>query len=384
MVRLISNEEIEEQFTVTDYLPIAEEMYRRMGGGKTAAAPTETILAKVSDPPTGSTPPVFHGLRTAGGSIKGMDVSAIRLNSDLKHWPEKDGETVQERIPITDGRYNGLVFLFSNETGEPLLLFPDGVVQTFHVAGGIAVGARHLARADSTRLGIYGCGHQAETHLPALAETCDLETVTVYSPTREHRESFAAEMDERLELSVQAVDEPRAVALDADIVTCATNATHPVFDPSWIEPGTHIGTIRPAEFPTGLFERAEFEKVVITKSEQRSVDITGDTVLGHREGHENVADPWRFFVMDEDPLSPKLRSLPAERQPVADVSVVRLPDVVSGGAEGRESPGEITVLRQIGHGIAFAAIGHALYEIAEKEDLGTEIPTSLLTQERVP
>jgi ornithine cyclodeaminase/alanine dehydrogenase-like protein (mu-crystallin family) len=151
-----------------------------------------------------------------------------------------------------------------------------------------------------------------------------------------------------------------------------------------IEPGTHIGSIRPAEFPTDIFDREEFEEVVITKSEQQSVDITGDTISGHREEHQKVADPWRFFVMDEDPLSPKLESLPAERQPVDDVPVTRLPNVISGTAEGRSSPEEITVLRQVGHGIAFAAIGHALHNIAEEHDLGTEIPTSLLTQDRVP
>lgn len=384
MVRFVTNDEIEEHFLVTDYLPIAEEMYRHMGSGKAAAAPTETIVSQVENPPADSSPPVFHGLRTAGGSIKEMDVSAIRLNSDLKHWPEKGGTRRQERIPITDGRYNGLVLLFDNETGELLLLFPDGVVQTFHVAGGIAVGAKHLARKDSSVLGMYGCGHQAEAHLPALAQACDLEEAKVYSPTRENRESFAAAMDERLDLSVRAVDDPQAVCTDADILNCATNSTEPVFDPSWVEPGTHIGFIRPAEFPIDIFDRETFEKVVITKSEQLSVDITGDTISGHREEHENVSDPWRFFVMDEDPLSPKLQSLPAERQPVDDVAVARLPNIVTGATQGRSSADEITVLRQVGHGIAFAAIGHALYGIAQDEDLGTEIASSLFTQDRVP
>lgn len=384
MVRLVSNEEIEEHYRVTDYLPVAEEMYRQLGSGKAAAAPTETIVSQVSDPPADSSPPVFHGLKTSGGSIKDMDVAAVRLNSDLKHWPETGGTRRQERIPITDGRYNGLVLLFSNETGELLLLFPDGVVQTFHVAGGIAVGARHLARDDATVLGMYGCGHQAEAHLPALARACDLEEAKVYSPTRENRESFAAAMDERLDLSVRAVDDPADVCAGADVVNCATNSTEPVFDPSWIEPGTHIGSIRPAEFPVDILDREEFEQVVITKSEQRSVDITGDTISGHREVHENVADPWRFFVADEDPLSPKLQSLPAERQPVDDVALARLPNVVAGATAGRTSSDEITVLRQVGHGIAFAAIGHALREIAEAEDLGTEIASELLTQDRVP
>jgi alanine dehydrogenase len=231
---------------------------------------------------------------------------------------------------------------------------------------------------------MYGCGHQADAHLPALAQACDLEEGKVYSPTRENREEFAAKMDERLDLSVRAVEDPKDVAAGADIVNCATNSTEPVFDPSWIEPGTHIGSIRPAEFPIDIFDREEFEKVTITKSEQRSVDITGNTISGHREEHENVADPWRFFVADADPLSPKLQSLPAERQPVDDVAVARLPNVVSGATEGRTSDEEITVLRQVGHGIAFAAIGHVLYNIAEEEGLGTEVASELLTQDRVP
>lgn len=384
MARLIDNEAIEDHFPLEDYLPAAERMYRELGEGRAASTATETVLSRVPDPPSEATEPVFHGLRTSGGSIKDMGVSAIRLNSDLKHWPESGGTTVQERLPIVDGRYNGLVFLFSNETGELLLIFPDGILQTYHVAGGIAVGAKYLAREDATVLGMYGCGHQADAHLPALDRVCELETVKVYSPTPAHRRAFASRMDRTIAATVRAVDDPREVCRGADIVNCATNATEPVFDPSWVEPGTHVGTIRPAEMPTDLFGLGTVEKLVITKSAQRAVDITGDSVSGYRTSVDNAADPWRFYVMGADPLHPKLRSLPTEPQPIDDVRVTRLPDIVSGDADGRTSPDEITILRQVGHGIAFAAIGHVLYRIAEEHDLGAVVPSDKLTQAYVP
>lgn len=384
MVRILNNDEIESNFSVVEYVDIAEEMFKKWGEGKAASTPSETIHSKVNNPPDNASTPVFHAMRTAGGSIKGMNVSAIRLNSDLKHWPEKNDVQVQERIPISNNRYNGLVFLFDNETGEILLMFSDGAVQTYHVAGGVAVGTKHLANENSSTLGMYGVGHQADAHLPALDHVTNLDLVKVYSPTQENREEFAERMDEKISPKVLAVDNPKEVSRNADIVNCATNSTEPVFNPGWLEPGTHVNYIRPSEIPKDIFKLKDVEKVVLSKANQGAVDLTGDSITGYLDVVDKAADPWRFFVMDADPLAPKLQSLPTEKQPVDDVAIVRLPSVMTGNEIGRSSNEEITIFRQIGHGVAFAAIGHILHRKTQKYDLGVEIPTEYFTQSRVP
>lgn len=384
MVRILENPEIEAHYSVTDYLPIAEEMYEEWGAGRAASWSTMTVHNHVDSPPPESTPPVFHAFRSSGGSIKSLGAAAVRINSDLKHWPVHHGINVQERLPIRNGQYNGTVLLFDNHTGELQLLFPDGIIQTFHVAGGIAMGAKYLARRDASVLGMYGVGHQAEAHLPALCAVRNLDHVKVYSPTRTNRESFATRMNNQVSPTVTAVDDPAAVCKDADIVNCATNSTEPVFEPEWIEEGTHLGSIRPAEIPQGIFDDEIVSRVVIPKADQRAIDITG-SITGYREEIHHAADPWRFFVMDQDPLAPKLDALQAERPDVENaIRVTRLPAIMAGTETGRTDPDDITFFNQTGHGIAFAAIGAGLRDVAGENDLGNKIPTGHFMQDHVP
>lgn len=191
-------------------------------------------------------------------------------------------------------------------------------------------------------------------------------------------------MNSRVTPTVTAVNSPAAVCEGADIVNCATNSTTPVFEPDWIEPGTHISSIRPAEIPQGIFDDEIVSRVVIPKADQRAIDITG-SITGYREEHYHAADPWRFFVMDDDQLAPKLEALPANRPEIENrITVTRLPAIMAGDNAGRTDQDDITFFNQTGHGIAFAAIGAGLLPIAEENDLGEEISTELFMQDRVP
>jgi hypothetical protein len=58
----------------------------------------------------------------------------------------RDGTMRREKIPIADGRWVGLVLLFSTQTGEPLAIMPDGVLQRTRVGATNGLGAKYLAR----------------------------------------------------------------------------------------------------------------------------------------------------------------------------------------------------------------------------------------------
>lgn len=382
MTRILDNEIIEERFSVTDYLPTAEEMYRELGRQRAATTPRQTTVSHAEEPREEAVEPAFHVMRTMGGSIKSFGVAAMRLNSDVKHWPERHGRPVQERVPNVDDRYNGLVFLFSTDTGELLMVFPDGLVQTYHVAGGIAMGAKHLAPDDATKLGMYGTGHQARTHIRALDEVLDLGEITVYSPTREHRETFAAEMNERVTPTVSATDTPRDVCTGADVINCATNSTEAVFEADWVEPGTHIGFIRPNEIPNELWERSMCDSFSISTANQPVEESS--VASGYITEDDEAADPWRWFVRGDDPPYPKTAPRSREPEPIDGEEFVRLPDIMVDDSLGRMNPDDVTVFAQRGDGIAFAGIGYALYELAESEDLGETLPTEMFTQTYVP
>jgi alanine dehydrogenase len=108
---------------------------------------------------------------------------------------------------------------------------------------GAAAGA--LARTDASRLGVLGTGPQARQGARAVCAVRDIEAVDVYSPTADHRETFAERMPGKLDAEVVAHDDPEPVVRGADVVYCATDSESPVFEADWLDPGTHVHTLGP-------------------------------------------------------------------------------------------------------------------------------------------
>ena len=98
-------------------------------------------------------------------------IVAMRVNSDIIRWNQRGNRTIKTKIPAAPGdKYVGLVMLFSTITGEPLAMFPDGVVQAY--AGRVEQRAwphaTLLARMTQAPLALFGSGWQAGSHLPAM------------------------------------------------------------------------------------------------------------------------------------------------------------------------------------------------------------------------
>lgn len=75
-------------------------------------------------------PEAVHAFKTMSGSWPQAGVAALRLNSDIVSWPEVGGEARRVKLPVSmGGRYNGMVLLFSTDTGQLLCTFNDGYAQ---------------------------------------------------------------------------------------------------------------------------------------------------------------------------------------------------------------------------------------------------------------
>lgn len=382
VTRIITNEEIENHLSITDCVSSLETMFAEMGHERAITDSREDVLTPVPDPPEDATDPVYHGLKSMGGSIPALEVGAVRINSDIIHWPAKNGTKVRDKIPAAPGeRYTGLVLLFSTNTGEPLAIFPDGIVQSYRVGSTSALGAKYLARDDATTLGMLGAGWQARAHLRAHAAVQDLDAVRVYSPTPESRQAYAEEMDDVVDASVEAVDDPEAACTGADIVQCATNALSPVFELDWIEPGTHIGVIRSTESPDELFDPDRLDAFVQSWSAITQLEETGGQLNEHPIPTKNVNN----YVVEGDQPVPKFEEFDRDDEALCDwASVPGLGDVIANDTVGRASDDGRTLFYNRGMGIQFAAVGKTLQEIAQREDLGRTLPSELFTQEYHP
>lgn len=141
-----------------------------------------------------------------------------------------------------------LLLVYSQESGALLALLDAAEVTALRTAGITAVAAEILQPVPQERIALIGSGFEATTHLHAMARLWQLGEVTVYSPSRERREAFAARESTALGLRVRAVGSCREALASSSTVVLATKATDPVIDGEDVLPGSvvlSIGSTRP-------------------------------------------------------------------------------------------------------------------------------------------
>ena len=160
---------------------------------------------------------LFHRLAVLRGANKRSAVMSVRLMSDMTSWTERQTE---DKYCIKPGLFYGLIMLFNTENGEPLAIMHDGVLQHVSVGAGAGVGAKYLARKNSTTLGVIGSGGQARSITEAVCAVREIKNVKVFSPTADHRGDFARWAKEKFNVGCEVLDHPRR-AFDSDIVITA-------------------------------------------------------------------------------------------------------------------------------------------------------------------
>lgn len=235
--------------------------------------------------------------------------------------------------------------LFDAETGRPLALLDGAAINTDKTGAAGAVGTDALAREDARVLSVFGSGAQARGQVRAVIEVRDFEEMLVYSPTKEHRTSFAEEVSDEFGLDARGVESPLDAVEPADVIITATNASEPVFDGDNLQPGTHVTAI-------GQYdpEKRELDSETISRSKyvvdlrERATQDAGSYLQAIEDG-----------AVDEDHLH-------------AEVG-----EVLVGAAEGRTSDDEITVFDSGGTAIETVASAGLAYRKAVERDHGTPL-----------
>jgi alanine dehydrogenase len=225
------------------------------------------------------------------GSVEGASdgVLAVRLKSDIVHWPKgADGSTSENKFCMQPGTFCGLVFLYSTGNGEPLAILNDGHLQHMRVGGAAGIGTRLLAREDASVVGMIGSGGMARTFLEAYAVVRKLTKVKVFSRTPANREKYAAEMSKLLGVDVVPVDSAREAVRGVDILSTCTDSIRPTVDPDWLEPGMHVVNLGPHEISAEVAARFDVKvQGGFTDSRERYVS------QGHRRQSGRICDGHR-------------------------------------------------------------------------------------------
>jgi ornithine cyclodeaminase/alanine dehydrogenase-like protein (mu-crystallin family) len=351
---ILTNDDIAPLLTMSDCIGAIEAAFRDFGHGDAVDLPRQDAL--VPNRRQGA----VHDLKTMSGSWPGAGIAALRLNSDVVHWPVVRGAPRREKIPLSEpgGRYNGAVLLFSTETGQLLCMMNDGIMQKSRVAAASGVAARYLARADARILGLLGAGLQAGGQLEAMCAVRRFEQVKIFSPTAEKCRRFAEEFRQLLQIDIRAVDSAAEAASGVDVLVTATNSMTATIRPEWIRPGLHLSSIRRSEIPPAAFARVD--RLIV-----------------------NARETGRNYVARNCPDVPELASgADGNNSGLADLAAVpELKDLVTGKVIGRQAAGEITCFHNFqGLGLQFAALGSLVYREAVRRKIGLQIEDSYFTQ----
>jgi alanine dehydrogenase len=351
---LLSNEDVEALLSMPDCLAAMEDAYREMGEGRGGSGIRSEILT-----PTNRDDGLYSLLTMAGVAPK-FGVGAVRINSDILTWPRTPAGRKRVKIPAAPNeRYVGLVLLFSIATGEPLAIYPDGIVQRMRVAATCGLAAKYLARPDAHVAALLGTGWQAGGQAAAIAAVRPIERIRCYSPDADRRDAFAREMSERLGIAVIAASSPQEAVTGADVVMCATSSMQPVLSAGWIKPGMHISSLKRLELDASVAEAAD---VVVThvRAPPSHILRTAGADLARETETEKAA------------LSKKLR-----QNELPDLA-----DLLLGRTTGRRSDTEVTLfLNYMGLGYQFAATGHVIWQRTQERGLGRKLDTDWFTSE---
>jgi ornithine cyclodeaminase/alanine dehydrogenase-like protein (mu-crystallin family) len=359
---LLNNEDVARVLTMRGTIDALERAYQDLAREEAVCRPRIDIRIPTRDPDR-----TYVWGSMEGGSSGGY--FAVRIKSDVTYDRAHDGTVTQEKYCSRPGLFCGLVFLTAVDTGEPLAILNDGVLQHMRVGADGAIGAKHLAKRDARVLGMLGSGGMARSHVESLMCVRPIERLQVFSPTRTNREAFAAEIRAKHGIEARACETPDEIYRGADIVAAVTNSAVPVLDAARIEPGTHVinvgGGGRPddatveridlylrfgsAPAPVGL---PQFEDEYLAwAARPRS---SSGTRKGRTRGHGAF-----------------LRS-----------RMVTLAELLDGSHPGRASDTQVTYSERGNlQGAQFYAVAGRVYELARAAGLGRELPTEWFLQD---
>ena len=357
MTLILSNNDVEKLLTMSECIDVLEEAYIELAEGRGVNRTRSDCITPTANPDA------VYGLKSMDGVIPKFGIGAIRINSDIVTFPKKGNNIVREKVPAApNGRYTGLVLLFSSENGEPLAIFPDGVMQRMRVGAANGLGVKYLARKDARTVGILGSGWQAGAQLMAACAVRDIKSIRCFSPTKANREAFSSQMSTMFDIDVKPVDQPEDAIEGVDIAVCASNSLDAIFFERWLEEGVHLSSIKQPEIEVKALQRAD--RIVLHAHEASPVHVTTRDLALARKANEHA---W------------------AAAQAIDFANLPTLPELIVGRAQGRRNEREITCfMNNIGLGYQFAAAGSIVYRKAKGSGLGHELPTEWFTEDVHP
>jgi ornithine cyclodeaminase/alanine dehydrogenase-like protein (mu-crystallin family) len=282
--------------------------------------------------------PPKPGIHPGGGDnfIHAMPAYIPDLKSAGVKWVGGFPENHKKNLPYI----TGLLILNDVETGLPLAVMDCVWITAMRTGAATAVSARHLARPESSVVGVLGCGVQGRSNVEALNVLFPLKKVKAYDLSPESARQYAAEIGSRLDLEVIPAATPQEAVGGCDIVVTAgpiSKTPHATIQAGWLEQGAFASLVDFDSYwhPEAIAEATKF--------------CTDDTpqLLSYQQ-------------MGYFQKIPKIH---------ADLG-----ELVSGRKPGRQTPEERTMTANLGLALDDMAVAPLVYQRAVDKGIGTWLP----------
>lgn len=252
-------------------------------------------------------------------------------------------------------KVNATALICDSKTGVPLALLNASPITSYRTGAAAAVGAKYLARKDSTNLLVVGCGNIAIHSIVAmLIEMKNIKEINIYnaktplSVERLHTIKDQIEnilTKEKIDYSkytFNIVDDIESATRNADIIITATPSEKPILKKDWIKKGTHLSCM-------------------------------GAGMVGHQEIDEKIFTIARYFADDEKQCFECGEAQTAKKAKLISKFTAEIGDVISGATPGRTSDDDITIFDSTGLFLQDLATSMKMLEYANQNNIGTEI-----------
>jgi ornithine cyclodeaminase/alanine dehydrogenase-like protein (mu-crystallin family) len=198
----------------------------------------ETAFAAAAQGTVDSPAPM--SIKAQGGTFhaKGAAVRLDRLYVALKLNGNFPGNPEARRLPTIQGA----LLLCDGETGSLLAIMDSIEVTLRRTAAATALAARFLARPESRRLLVCGCGEQGAAQLAALRAVLPIDHVLAWDRDPGRSRAFAIGQS-REGLAVQAASSLAEAALASDVIVTCTTADAAFLESGFVRPGTFVAAV---------------------------------------------------------------------------------------------------------------------------------------------
>jgi ornithine cyclodeaminase len=206
------------------------------------------------------------------------------LGSSLFMPGRVDDITAIKVVSTVPGNPVGVVAVFDSE-GNPLGIADGPTLTAIRTGAVCGLATDILAPGSASTLAMLGAGAMALDQVEAVRAVRSISRVLVWSRDRENAERLASLVGGE---AVISADEAVAAA---DIVSCATPATHHLFEPDAVREGTHInavGAFRPemVEVPGDTVSRA----YVVVDDYEAAAAEAGDLIQAGRTPNASLRE----------------------------------------------------------------------------------------------